>query len=293
MDLRFYRRILESSEPYLIARSPVQADLDRSPLGLPIPERNVLDPQAVANGPFLKLTEALDELTYGPVALRMPSWAFYDCALMTGAVFGFARQARDMAPWVRNTLRVPEGYDGLVPISMFVAIPMAHRKAQLVFTLCSINQVAPGAAPEGLWRLTLAAGTAALRMEVMVGTAQWRGAHIGLFTSLGPLKLMTAWTPAHDIPATATFYVHTDDEARARLIHGGAATPWADRYLDADDTQAMQWLQAQIEAGLEVWVVGPPEIRGAETRIPLKENAAAPAMGAPQRDGGFVRRFQG
>jgi len=292
MDLRFYRRILEGYEPYLIARSPVQADLDRSPLGIPIPERNVLDPQAVANGPFLKLAEKLDDLTYGPVALRMPSWVFYDCGLMTGAVFGFARRATAMPTWVRNTLGVPDGYDGLVPISMFVAIPMAHRKAQLVFTLCSINQVAPGAAPEGLWRLTLAAGTAALRMDIMVGTAQWRGAHIGLFTSLGPLKLMTAWTPAHDIAATATFYVVTDDDARARLVHGGAVTPWADRYLDADDPEQMQALQRQIEAGLEVWVVGPPEIRGAETRIPLKEHVAgAPAVGGPEE--GFVRRFQG
>ncbi|TNF28978.1 MAG: hypothetical protein EP329_16795 [Deltaproteobacteria bacterium] len=294
MDLRFYRRILESCEPFVLARGPVQASLERAPLGIEIPAGNVLDPQVVANGPFLKLTETLDELTYGPVALRMPSWVYYDCALMTGAVFGFAMRVDRLPPWVKKTLAVPEGYDGLVPVSQFVAIPMAHRKAQLVFTLCSINQVAPGAAPEGLWRLTLAAGTAALRTSVLVATSQWRAAQLGLFTSLGPLKIMTAWTPAHDIPATATFYVHTDDEARARLVHGGGLeNPWADRYLDADSPEEMQALQAQIEAGLEVWVVGPPEIRGADTRVPLKQHVAtgAPRPGGP--DDVFVRRFQG
>jgi len=294
MDLRYYRRILESCEPFLIARRPVQDSLDRAPLGIRVPEANVLDPQAVDNGPFLKLTETLDELTYGPVALQMPSWAYYDCALMTGAVFGFAMPAGRLSSWVRKTLAVPEGYDGLVPMSQFVAIPMAHRKAQLVFTLCSINQVAAGAAPEGLWRLTLAAGTAALRVDVMVATTQWRSAQLGLFTSLGPLKIMTAWTPAHDIAATTTFYVHVDDEARARLVHGGGfGNPWADRYLDADSFDEMQALQAEIEDGLEVWVVGPPEIRGAETRVPLKKHAAAgaPTPGSP--DDTFVRRFQG
>ena len=267
--------------------------LVRAPLGIVVPEANVLDPQVVANGPFLKLAETLDELTYGPVALRMPSWVFYDCALMTGAVFGFAIRAAALPGWVRKTLRVPGDYLGLVPISQFVAIPMAHRKAQLVFTLCSINQVAPGAAPEGLWRLTLAAGTAALRVDVMVATTQWRSAQLGLFTSLGPLKLLTAWTPAHDIPATATFYVYTDDDARARLVHGTRVPdPWADGYLDADDPLAMQALQTEIEAGLEVWVVGAPEIRGADTRVPLQRHAAgAPAV--PTREAAFVRRFQG
>ncbi|PKN59148.1 MAG: hypothetical protein CVU56_02145 [Deltaproteobacteria bacterium HGW-Deltaproteobacteria-14] len=295
MDLRFYRRILDTCEPFLIARRSVQADLERAPLGLTIPEANVLDPQVVANGPFLKLVETLDDLTYGPVALRMPSWVFYDCALMTGAVFGFATRAERLPPWVRKTLMVPEGYAGLVPVSQFVAIPMAHRKAQLVFTLCSINQVAPGAAPEGLWRLTLAAGTEALQVEVMVATAQWRSAQLGLFTSLGPLKLLTAWTPAHDIRATATFYVHTDDDARARLVHGGGyGAPWADRYLDADSAEEMQALQAQIEDGLEVWVVGAPEIRGADTRVPLKHHVAgAPGPGPGAPEDAFVRRFQG
>lgn len=292
-ELRFYRRILDGCEPYVIARRPVMADLDLAPLGVPVPAANVLDPQRVDNGPFLKLAETLDELTYGPIALRMPSWVFYDCALMTGAVFGFARRVGALAPWVRKTLRVPDGYDGLVPMSMFIPIPMAHRGAHLAFTLCSINQVAPGAAPEGLWRLTLAAGTAATRTTSLVVTAQWRSAQLGLFTSLGPLELVTAWTPAHDIAATATVRVHVDDDARARLLRGAQLpTPPAARYLDADDEGAMQALQAELETGLAVWVAGPPEIRGAETRVPLVEHR----LGAAAEEGdaeGFVRRFQG
>lgn len=292
-ELRLYRRILDGCEPYVIARRSVMADLDLAPLGVTLPAANVLDPQRVAHGPFLKLAETLDELTYGPIALRMPSWVFYDCALMTGAVFGFARRADALAPWVKKTLRVPDGYDGLVPVSMFIPIPMAHRRAHLAFTLCSINQVAPGAAPEGLWRLTLAAGTAALRTTALVVTAQWRSAQLGLFTSLGPLELLTAWTPAHDIAATATLRAHVDDDARGRLLRGAQLpSPPASRYLDADDEDAMKALQAEIEAGLALWVAGPPEIRGAETRVPLVEHRVGPPPEEGDADA-FVRRFQG
>ncbi|MCA9515784.1 MAG: hypothetical protein KC635_12630 [Myxococcales bacterium] len=290
--LRYYRKIIDSCEPFVIAREAVWPSLDLAPMGLAIPPENVLDPQRVKNGAFLKLAERLDELTYGPLALRMPSWVFYDCALVPGAVFGYARRAAELAPWARKTLAVPDDYDGLVPLSMFVAIPMAHREARLVFTLASINQVAPGAAPEGLWRLTLAAGTAALDASVMVVATQWRSSQLGLYANLGPLRILTAWTPAHDIWATLTFSVAADDAARERLLRGDLIPPWVvDRYLDADDTHAMRALQAEIEAGREVWIVGPPEIRGAETRVPLTDRGVA--VGPSAEKGDFVRRFQG
>ena len=41
------------------------------------------------------------------------------------------------------------------------------------------------------------------------------------------------------------------------------------RYLDADNHQAMKTLQGEIEAGLYVAVAGPAEVRGSETRLPL------------------------
>ncbi|MFT7578546.1 MAG: hypothetical protein ACI9MR_000204 [Myxococcota bacterium] len=291
MALTPYRRILDTCVPYLVAREPVVRDLDRSPLGIPLDQAHLFDPQVVRNGPFLELLKRLDELTYGARSLQMPSWVFYDCAVIPGAVFGFARPAAALAPWVRQTLQVPDDYDGLVPMSLFIAIPMAHREARLVYSLDSINQVASGAAPEGLWRLTLAAGTAALGIDVMVATVQWRSPRLALYASLGPLKVMTAWTPAHDICETATLYVFTDDAARERLLHGAAGTTQADRYLDADSYEEMAALQREIEEGLDVWVVGPPEIRGADTRIPLA--TTKPAAGAVRQKDTFRRRFQG
>jgi hypothetical protein len=293
MLLRPYQRVLNTCEPYLIARPPVRDGLDASPLGLSIPEANIFDPQRVAGSTFIQLVKHVDELAYGPVGLSMPAWVFYDCAVMPGAVFGFARRAKHLESWARRALAVPDGYEGLVPVSIFICIPTVARTAALVYTLCSVNQIAPGAAPEGLWRLTLAAGTQAFRLTEMLATCQWRSPQLGLYAGLGPLHLQTAWTPGHDNPATCTFRVSADAAGRERLLRGDLLGPEGiHRYIDADDAEAMRALQLEIESGLQVAVVGPAEIRGSDTRVPLQVSSGADAF-ASEPDLGFTRRFQG
>lgn len=293
MPLRHYRRIIETCEPYLVARRSVAAGLDTRPLGVTIPPENIIDPQRLGSEGFFELLTRVNTLTYAPVGLVMPDWVFYDCAVMPGAVFGFARRARDMEPWFRRGLGVPADYTGLVPVSIFICIPTVSRASALVYTLCSINEVAPGAAPEGLWRVTLAAGIAAFGLHHMTATVQWRSSQLGLFAGLGPLELVTAWTPAHDNPATCTFTVATPTHALERLLRGDLTGPEGiDRYLDVDDHDALIAIQARIESGQRVAVVGPAEIRGAETRIPLQVgDHLAPFDMTP--DVGFTRRFQG
>lgn len=293
MPLRYYRRIIEACEPYLIARPPVRGALAKAPMGVEVPAENVFDPLVVASGPFLRLVQHLDELTFGPLGMAMPSWVFYDCAVVPGAIFGFAMRTESVAPWVRRTLGVPSDYFGLVPMSLFIAIPTASRASALVYSLSSINQVAPGAAPEGLLRVTLAAGTEAFQTKSILGTTRWRSPKLGLYAGLGPLELVTAWTPAHDNPATLTFRVATDDAARRRLLQGDLVGPEGiDSYLDADDYGAMEKLQRKIEDGQHIAIVGPAEIRGAETRVPLQLREAGIAF-ANDLASGFRRRFQG
>ncbi len=180
-----------------------------------------------------------------------------------------------------------------MPVSIFICIPTVARSAALVYTLCSVNQIAPGAAPEGLWRLTLAAGTQAFRLTQMLATCQWRSPQLGLYAGLGPLHLETAWTPGHDNPATCTFRVSADAAGCERLLRGDLLGPEGiHRYIDADDFQALRALQLEIETGLQVAVVGPAEIRGSDTRVPLQVSSGADALVA-EPDRGFTRRFQG
>ncbi|MCA9541580.1 MAG: hypothetical protein KC620_21930 [Myxococcales bacterium] len=293
MVLRHYRRIVETCEPYLVARGRVQHGLNLTPLRIPIPQANIIDPQRQGDRPFLRLLKQLNEMTYGPTGMSMPDWVFYDCTVMPGAVFGFARRATNLERWFTRALNVPEDYTGLVPLSMFACIPTVSRKSAMVHTLCSINQVAAGAAPEGLWRLTLASGTHAFRLHHMLVVSQWRSPQLGLYAGLGPLELLTAWTPAHDYPGTCTFRVATSDAARRRLLRGDLVGPEGiDRYVDADSPALLAALQVEIEAGRKVAIVGPAEIRGADTRVPLQyRDDAHPSE--LEWGLGFTRRFQG
>ena len=69
------------------------------------------------------------------------------------------RHALRPAPvWVLRALQVPPQYEGPVPLSMYVAIPMIEPGSWHTYTLCSLNEVAPGSGPAGLTVLTEAAG---------------------------------------------------------------------------------------------------------------------------------------
>jgi hypothetical protein len=293
MLLRFYQRLLDHCVPYVIAREAVLPTLDMAPLGITVNSEHVFDPMRAASGTFIDLVKRLDNITYGPLALSMPSWVLYDCAMMPGVVFGFGRPAHTVEPWVKTVLQISEDYEGLIPMSILIAIPRVDRRSVLVYTLCSINQVAAGAAPEGLWRLTLAAGTRSLGCQQMMATCQWRGPQLGLFAGLGALELLTAWTPAHDNPTTCTFQVRTGPDAQARLLRGDVTgTEGIHRYLDADDIPAMKALHAELEQGRNIAVVGPAETRGAETRIPLQVRDHD-AFYSTDEGLGFTRRFSG
>lgn len=293
MSLRHYRRILDDCEPYLVARDAVRARLSTHPLDIDIPRENIVDPQRAGHEVFLGLLKHVNELTYAPLGLPMPDWVFYDCAVMPGAVFGFARRAVEIEPWFKRALNVPPDYTGLVPVSIFICIPTVRRDAALVYTLCSVNQVAVGAAPEGLWRLTLALGIQAFHLHHMMVVSQWRSPQLGLYAGLGPLELITAWTPAHDNPATCTFKVATPPVAIERLLRGDLTGPEGiDAYVDADDFDSLRKVQAAIESGRRIAIAGPAEIRGASTRVPLqiRDDESPFEVGTSV---GYTRRFQG
>jgi hypothetical protein len=158
----------------------------------------------------------------------------------------------------------------LVPYSVGIAIPLPDRRSWEIISIGSINQVAPGAGPAGLRRLTLAYGSALMNSPEIWFATRWRSHLIGIFAGLGPLKIVTAWTPAHDYPETVTFTVEPSEAAHERLLQGGGFDPSiVSSYIDADDVEAMQDLQHDIQKGLEAYIVGPGEDRGTDVRFPL------------------------
>lgn len=274
--LERYRRIFDTCRAYLVASAYGTAYApERFPDGIEISPELRFDPTKLKSGPFLNILQRLDELTFGPVGMTMPRWVFYDCAEVPGGIFGFARPAIQLPDWVRRALHVDPDYDGMVPLSIYVAIPMLQPGAWHTYTLCSLNEVAPGSAPAGLRLLTEASGLQIFGIETAWGATQWRSPKLSVHTRFGPLDLVSAWTPAHSDPWTLTFRFPVTAERIQRALGPGepdfGVDPDAVRWIDCDDEHVLRNLQAEIEAKKRFQVVGAPVIEGSYTRVPIVE----------------------
>jgi len=104
-----------------------------------------------------------------------------------------------------------------------------------------------------------------------VGATQWSSRALFVHTRLGPLELLSAYTPAHGGAETLTYRAEVTRPALEHLArHQGAELPGLvpDDWLRSDDVDGMQALQARIEAG-QRWAIARPEVDGAVLRVPL------------------------
>lgn len=277
-----YRAILDQCEPFLIANAGIAEDLELAPCGVRIPPENVFNPQHRRHAAFLAMLQLVDRLTFGPFGMAMPPWVFYDCAVMPGAVFGLAIRASRLEEWAREAMNVPADYDGLVPVSQFIAIPMAcgfrgRSGSQppgtwLLYTLESLNQVSPGIAPAGVLRFTFALGLHVFPIDELYGISQWRSPKLDTYVDLTPLQLLTAYTPAHSLPRTLSFRIekktmHLSTLLASPRVHPAARAP--NRLLDVDDGAALLSLQRELEAGERVQIVGHAIEHGSRVLVPL------------------------
>ena len=191
----------------------------------------------------------------------MPRWVFYDAAELPGGIVGFGRRAGALPPRLAELLRVPPGYGGLVPLSMYIAIPTLAPGVWVGHNLASLREQAQGDALRGLGSLTKAVALKVFRATAQIGATQWDSRALRVHARLGALRLLTAWTPAHTYPATLTYQATIDDAALRRLAGEpgpAAACPEPELWIESGDHGAMEALQARIEAGERLCVAGLP-----------------------------------
>ena len=270
--LKPYARIVARCHPYVVATRKLQAQLDLAPLGLEVAPEHRFDPMRVASAPFLDRVQTLDRLTYGPVGMAMPRWALYDCAEMAGALVGLGTLARDVPARLKNTFAIPDDYDGLVALSMYIAVPLLGERRWLSHSICSINEVAPSAAPPGMTVLTMALGLLTVGARDFTGATQWSSPKLAAYAKFAPLTLLTAWSPAHDDPGTLAFQFEVSDARIERALDPDRKAPPALRLLDVGDDAALRAAQVRLEAGGRIAVMGPPIERGAVRYVPIDED---------------------
>ena len=269
-------RLLADLELFVVATPDNQARFDLRPFGLVVADDARFDPLRREAAPFLDRLARLDALTFGAEGMPMPRWVFYDCAEIPGGIVGFGARAATISSDVRALLEVPEGAEGIVPLSMYIAIPTLEPGVWMGHNLSTARR--------GLGGITKAVALKVFRASAQIGVTQWDSAALFVHTRMGPLELLTAWTPAHSHAASLTYRVTIDDAALLRLARvpsGEAVRPPADRWIDSGDHAAIEALQARIEAGERFCVVGPPAPIGpGRWRVPIA--ALARSRGAPR-----------
>ncbi len=271
--------ILERFEPYLVAAPWHRDHFDLEPFGLSIPGANVIVPTQRDASSFLDRLEILDRLTFGPEGMPMPRWIFYEAAEIPGAIFGFGCRAESLAAPLARRLELAGSGSELVPLSMYIAIPLRPPDAWFGHNLASLNRVLPELGLRGLGSMTKALALKVFRCRTQVGATQWDSSALHIHCRFGPLELLTAWTPAHAFPATLTYRVElTDERLRHALGDASAAVsvPKTDREVAVDDVARMQELQRHLEDGSHYVITGPPRRRpDGSVAVPLAETASS------------------
>ncbi|MEY3013453.1 MAG: hypothetical protein RIT45_2188 [Pseudomonadota bacterium] len=285
--------LLDRLQPYVVATPDNLPALDLAPFGLPTPAENLIDPLRAESGAFLDVLHRLDGLTFGPEGMPMPKWVFYDCSELPGAIYGFACPASELWPEARALFALPAGYHGLVPLSMYIAIPMAHRGVWFGHNLASAApRLREAGVPDdltGLGSLTKGLALRAFGVRHFWGATQWDSKALFIHAKFGALRLATAWTPAHSEPATLTYGFDVDDAClRASMGDPSVAltVPTPDLWIRSGDLDAMIALQDRIEAGERFVVAGPPQRDAEGQRVPIAQVAAdgvglGPGLGSP------------
>lgn len=258
---------------YVVATQDNRRRFDLAPFGLPVTDENCVDPLRMGSAPFLDLLKRVDEVTFGPEGMPMPRWIFFDGAELPGGIVGFGAPADSLDPNTKALLGVRDDYRGLVPYSIFIAIPTYEKGVWMAHNLASIAGKVRQPDLRGLGGFTKAVGLKVFRAAAQVGATQWNSFALRVHCRLGPLALLTAWTPAHSEPWTLTYRVELADRGLRHLArdHGALlAATRIDDWLHSDDHESMRRLQAEIERGAAVWVAGAPEKIDAQSyRIPL------------------------
>lgn len=234
-------------QPYIVATEPLWHALDRAPLGVPIPEANWFDPMRVRCERTIDRLDDHDAEVFGPLGMRMPRWALYDCAALPGAIFG---------------LGVPSS-EGLMPLSMCLLTPRIAAGEWLAYSISSVP------ADPALEVETLALAIAAVRATRMVATTQWDSPHLDVHARFAPLTLLACWIPVHTCATSFTYAIDITSERLERARRGDhpvePATP-----IDPANLSQLHVLQARIEAGVRVEMVA-AERHGEQWRALVRE----------------------
>ncbi len=271
-----YQDIIDKAELYCLSFPGNFSNFNFGPWNLKIKNDNQLSCIDSRNSIFFDLLQNLDKHSFGQVGMPMEKWVFFDCGEMVGGVVGFAVRSGDLDEITleKYGLGKNNNYDGLIPISMYIAIPMAESGSWFGHNLCSFNSFVPTDKKlPGLAILTKALGIKVLNINRAYGATQWDSGSLNIHTQLAEMNVLSAITPAHSFIKTMTYQSDYSDAKLLDALAGKRASSCCeyDFLLEVSDVKKLKEMQHGIEnRALFYRVVGRPQYEKSKTFIPIK-----------------------
>lgn len=264
-----YQNILNEAEPYLLGNPKAFDKYNLSVFGKEFKEENLKNCLAVKNSNFFSLVHRMDSLTFGHQGMGMDKWVFFDCSAMPAGIFGFGIPKEKAPEDFLQMLAVEEDYEGLIPISMYMAIPTSDRGRWFGHNLSSLNSFLGQKYP-GLGLLTKAFACRVFGIHMCYGATQWGSSALEIHTQLANMQLKAAHLPAHTHPNSLCYLSDYSEKNILNALSGKKRSlEDYDLLLNAEDIERQKKLHQDIERGLKVEIGGRPVHQGKDTLYPI------------------------
>jgi hypothetical protein len=197
-----YQNLIEKLEPFIISYEKHLGQFEKLSNNKEIKAELMIDPLKLESKEFIELIYKMDKLTFGGQGMGMPKWVMFDCAVMPGAVFGFAISKNKLS---KSDLEMFGDVKGeYIPVSMYIAIPMIEKGSWFGHNLSSLNNIVSEKL-SGLGLLTKYSAMKFLRITSLYGATQWESNALHIHLQIGDLVIKSAYTPIHSNALTLCY----------------------------------------------------------------------------------------
>lgn len=235
----------------------------------------IKDPLDLSELPFAEYIYHIENTAFGPSAMPMPRWVFYDCAVMPGFVCGFAYK-KDKLPAAVKAILPDFGPIDWVPLSLFIIIPTMHKGEWVAHNLCSVNSLL-GKKDQfyGLGFLSKAFGLWYANVEMCSGMTQWGSPAMKLHSHYGHLEVIGAYAPVHSHAKTLTYRALVDTNNWELFFSKEPDLVFLEQYektelmIDPLKEQSMIDLQTKIQNNEGPFYLSASEVSQNDLKTPL------------------------
>ena len=235
----------------------------------------LINPMDLNNLEFAERIYYLENTAFGPSAMAIPRWVFYDCAVMPGFVSGFAMKTSKLPPWLKTALN-PKGEYEWTPLSLFIIIPTMTKGEWVAHNLCAVNSLLPEAKRlYALGFLSKAYGLWYANVEACSGMTQWGNSALRLHSHFGHLQVLSSYTPVHSHANTVTYRTPIDLDVWELFFTREQDLKFLEKYegtgltLDPKVEQSMIDLQMRLQKGEGPFFLGASDIASKGLMDPL------------------------